>query len=490
MVSLAGASALQSRTKTVIYDFMLKEKPLTENGERSGSNLVFVVGVLRSGTSLLYALLNLHPQVALMYECDVWNFPEAFCGIRFKRDWLQRQEFYNQALSRHRLIFGGSLRGLENVSAPEDLYRVFSEGKDKPLFGEKSPFYCAHLQRLVRRYPGCRFILLWRDPVEIYQSVLRAGRKERFFRRRGILSRLIFYREQMIRQAAELERAGAGLCHVTYADLMDDTEETCRRICRFLEIEFDEKMLDLASADLTAVYPGPEHNHLRSGRIERQQFAGKTKNEDVNPAALKRLQRFDARWRRLQGQWLSNQTDVAVESEPSVLEHLYCKMTGMFFQAVDDGKRALFEFLPLAWLRTYRLTKKWLLARHAELPVERRSFGEQFSAHWITILASAAVMAMVAYVDIITGPDVTLLPFYLIPCAALTLVVNYRWGTFATAIFMVIWSAIQANQNPNLNLEHWKTLVWDAGMRGFMFQIILLLLDRIRNEAAQTGESA
>ena len=249
-------------------------------------------------------------------------------------------------------------------------------------------------------------------------------------------------------------------------------------------------MLDLASADLSAVFPGPEHNHLRSGRIERQQFADETETENINPAALKRLQRFGVRWQRLQSRWLGNQTGATTGSEPSVVERLYCKMTGAFFQAMDDGKRALFEFLPLAWLRTYRLTKKWLLARHAELPVDRRPFGEQFSAHWITILASAAVMAMVAYVDIITGPDVTLLPFYLIPCAALTLVVNYRWGTFATAIFMVIWSAIQANQNPNLNLEHWKTLLWDAGMRGFMFQIILLLLDRIRIEAAQAGESA
>jgi len=320
--------------------------------------------------------------------------------------------------------------------------------------------------------------------------VLRAGRKERFFRRRGILSRLIFYREQMIRQAAELERAGARLCHVTYAELMDDTEETCRRLCRFLEIEFDEKMLDLASADLTAVYPGPEHNHLRSGRIERQQFAGKTKTEDVNPAALKRLQRFDARWRRLQSQWLSNQPDAIAESKPSVVERLYCKMAGMFFHAVDDGKRALFEFLPLAWLGTYRQTKKWFLARRAELPADRRSFGEQFRAHWITILASAVVMAMVAFADIVTGPDVTLLPFYLIPCAALTLVVNYRWGTFAVATVMVIWSAIQAHQNPNLNLEHWRTLVWDAGMRFVVFQIIVLLLNRVRIEAAQESEGA
>ena len=79
----------------------------------------------------------------------------------------------------------------------------------------------------------------------------------------------------------------------------------------------------------------------------------------------------------------------------------------------------LFEFLPLAWLRTYRLTKKWLLAKRAALPADRRSLGEQFRAHWITILASAVILVTVAFFDIITGPDVTLLPFYLIPCAAL-----------------------------------------------------------------------
>ena len=164
---------------------MLKETSRVKNGEISHSSPVFIVGIPRSGTSLLYALLNRHPEVALMYECEVWSFPESLCGMRFRGDWLWRQEFYNQALSRHRLIFGGSLRGLEQVQTPGDLYRVFSESKDKQLFGEKSPFYCVRLQWLAQRHPGCRFVLLWRDPIEIYRSVVRAGRKEPFFRRRG-----------------------------------------------------------------------------------------------------------------------------------------------------------------------------------------------------------------------------------------------------------------------------------------------------------------
>lgn len=69
-----------------------------------------------------------------MHECDAWDFPQKFSKVRFRNGWLERQEFYNQALSRHRLIFGGSLHGLENVKSPEDLYRTYSEGKGAVFF--------------------------------------------------------------------------------------------------------------------------------------------------------------------------------------------------------------------------------------------------------------------------------------------------------------------------------------------------------------------
>ena len=103
-------------------------------------NPVFVVGIVRSGTSLLYSLLNQHPEIALMFECSVWDFPEALAFVRFRHDWLARQEFFNRALSRHRLVYGGSLRGLENVRTPEELLSLYDA--DPNRWRETVLMYC------------------------------------------------------------------------------------------------------------------------------------------------------------------------------------------------------------------------------------------------------------------------------------------------------------------------------------------------------------
>src|SRR6185369_7738971 len=130
-------------------------------------NPVFIVGIFRSGTSLLCSLLNQNPKIALMYECDVWNFPRPLLNYRFKQNWAERIEFYNQALSRHRMVSGKNHALLKRIRQPVDLYRAFGARKGAVACGEKSPFYCSRLEQLHRQYPGASFILVWRNPVEV-----------------------------------------------------------------------------------------------------------------------------------------------------------------------------------------------------------------------------------------------------------------------------------------------------------------------------------
>ncbi len=449
-------------------------------------NPVFVVGVFRSGTSLLYSLLNQHPQIALMYECDVWDFPGAAGRRRFAGNWLERQEFYNQALSRHRLIFGGRLNGLENIQTPDELYRYHGEAKAARLCGEKSPVYATRLAQLARQYPQASFILIWRDPVEVYRSILRAGQKTAFFRRPGMLHRLIFHQEKMIRDARRLQQSGARLHHLRYDDLVDRTEATCRATCDFLGVAFQPEMLQLERADFTAIYREPQHDFLRRGIIERQKISATV----VPPAAAAKLGRFRNRWTRLSGQQLGAARP-AGEPEASLAERGYHRLVGRIFFTGENIKRLGFEFLPMPWLRTYRLFKSWLFSH--ELQTSRVSFKEQFNQHGITIAASFLVWTVIVGLDQFTGPEFTFGPLYLIPCATLALVVGRGWASVAAALTAIAITLLRFSEvrlaghlNPTMEIA----TAWNLCMRFVFFEIFVLLLDRIRVELTLRSNAA
>ena len=440
------------------------------------ANPIFVVGIFRSGTSLLYALLNQHPRIALMFECNVLDFPEAFSRRRFKRNWLERQEFYNAALSRHRLTFANRLSGLEHVRTPEDLYRTYSDGKQAAYFGEKSPAYCLRLRQLARRCPGASFILLWRDPEEIYRSIQDAGRKVGFFRRLG-MNRFIFYQEQMIRQGAELEFAGLKIHHVSYNDLVDKPGEICRGICQFLGIEFDPAMLQLAGADLSAIHHGDYrqlmHGQLMRGVIERR----KSSEDGLAPEVAQKLQRFHARWHRLVGKRLPPPVSA---TEPALHERLYHGMAGRILFLADNARRALLEFLPLVWLANYRRAKNWFLSGRT---VHSDSFAQEFSRHRVTILTSCLVLAAVAAFDLLIPPQMVFIPFYVVPSALLAFIVNRRWGTLGAVASAVVWTGVKMLQQPELD-SHFGMLLWNCAMRFILLQGVVVVLDRIRLEVA------
>jgi hypothetical protein len=458
---------------------------LETNGQPS--NPVFVVGVFRSGTSLLYSLLNQHPQIALMYECDVWDFPGVGARHRFSGDWLERQEFYNQALSRHRLIFGGKMRGLENIRTPDDLYRCHGNSKEARLWGEKSPVYATRLARLARQYPHGSFILIWRDPVEVYRSIRVAGKETPFFRRPGMLHRLIYQKEKMVREAGRLQRSGARIHHVNYDDLVDRTEATCRATCEFLGAPFHEEMLKLERADFSAIYQEPQHEFLRRGIIKRQNFS----EAIVPPAEAAKLRRFASRWERLIGRRLGPNPTTTREVEASMIEQLYHRFIGGFFFMAENAKRLAFEFLPMPWLRTYRLFKSWVFS--PQKASNCISIREQIREHGVTIFASFLLWAAIVGLDNLTGPEVSFGTLYLIPCATLALVVGRGWGSIAAMLNAVAITFLRFNGSHSAGHSSFSmdvVLIWNVFMRFILFQVFVLLLDRIRVELATRSSHA
>ena len=436
---------------------------------------VFVVGVFRSGTSLLCSLLNQNPKVALMYECDVYNIPRPLLGRRFKRNWAERIEFFNQALSRHRMISRNDFSRLNAIRTPPDLYRAFGDRKGAVVTGEKSPFYCSRLEQLHGKYPNAFFILVWRNPVEVYRSVLKAGQTSRFFSRPGMLSRLIYHQEQAIRQADRIEKAGARILRVDYAKLVDQTEAVCREISAFLRVPFDPQMLELNKADLSSIYQQPHHAHLRRGIIERQKY-----NRELVPSFIaKKLERYRHRWERLQARWLKPSA-TANQSEPGRLEFFYHNLAGEVLTFFDSIVRAGFEFLPLAWLRVYRLLRDWLVNPPSGSLDEKTSLLKDLRQHWQTILTAAALLGVVTVIYKHSNPHLMFLLFYWIPAALLALVVNTRWATLFVLAAAVITQVVQYDGDTDFRPT--GVIVWNFFARFILLEMMTLTLGRIRQE--------
>ncbi len=136
---------------------------------RSGP--LFVVGMWRSGTSLLYSLLNQHPQIGLMYEADLFLLRPLFSRKGSKRDWQGRWEFWNSALSRHNVPTDKIPEaGPDLPAAASAVWREYAG--TAAVMGEKSPNYYDCLQTLSEQFPDARFLVIWRDLADICRSIL------------------------------------------------------------------------------------------------------------------------------------------------------------------------------------------------------------------------------------------------------------------------------------------------------------------------------
>lgn len=416
-----------------------------------------------------------------MYECDVWNFPRPLLRHRFKLNWAERIEFFNQTLSRHRLVSRNNLAMLKDIHTPMDLYRAFGEMKGAAVSGEKSPFYCNRLEQLYGLYPNAFFILVFRDPLEVYRSVLKAGQTSRFFGKPGMLSRMIYHQEQAIHQAGQIERKGARIFRVNYADLVDRTEEICRNISAFLGVPYDARMLELNKADLSTIYKAPHHAYLRRGIIERQKY-----NEELVLGPVRsKLERYRARWERLQSGWLKSPPRTN-PVEPGWFEFVYHNIMGKTLTFYDSLVRAGFEFLPLAWLRVYRLLKNWVVNPPTGETDEKTSLIRDFVEHWQTILTAAVLLGLVAFIHANANPHLAFILFYGAPCAMVALIAGNRWATLFVLVSSIIPPIIQYDGDPEYRSH--ALFIWNLFSRFTLLEIMTLTLGRIRLELYRAEE--
>jgi hypothetical protein len=207
----------------------------------TGPIFPFLIGCSRSGTTLLRAMLDAHPQLAVPPESHFALAPDG----RALRRALRREPWF-----RHWGIEAPDLGGLEVADAVRAVFAAYAAAHGKPRYADKTPHYVSHLPLLGKRFPEARFVHVVRDGRDVALSLLEVpwGPDDvegaaRHWRRRV------------------LEGRDAGLGpdryrEVRYEALVADPERELRALAAWLELPYDAAMLD----HRVPIVPYPEHH--------------------------------------------------------------------------------------------------------------------------------------------------------------------------------------------------------------------------------------
>ncbi len=321
---------------------------------QSADGPLFVVGMWRSGTSLLYALLNQHPQIALMFEEDLVHVRSLFWIPRDTPEWLAKWDFWNEAVTRHRIDTSEIPRGISNLrTGAEAVYRQYAKQKQgATIWGCKSPTYHDAISRLSKTFPNARFVIIWRDLRTTCRSIIEASPGNLFFSRPGMLLRAILGYREMKQQCDSLVARGVPVHQIYYEDLVRDPAAIMRELCSFLQIPFDARMIRLEGADRSAIQEGPHHSLVKSEEI----VGSRNTPEGLPPAVKNKIERYVHMWReQSQGAWpLYPESLENVSANPSAWERLRDRVTYKVLSAWHHTIPVVFSFVPFAVWQRYR----------------------------------------------------------------------------------------------------------------------------------------
>jgi hypothetical protein len=313
---------------------------------------LFVVGIWRSGTSLLYTLLNQHPQISLLYEGELPVMRPLFAGGAAKSDWLARWEFWNQGPSRHGIDGSTIPAALDIRATTEAVCKQYAARKGATIWGCKSPQYFDCLPQLAKEFPDAKFIVIWRNPTPICSSIVRAAAGSHYFARRGMVLRALLGFEELKRGCEQLVRQGTAIHQLHYEDLTRDPAAEMTAICRFLQIPFDPRMLSLEDADRSAIFLD-EHHSLVNGKG----IVSSARRPDALPGSAKqKIQRYVCWWKKQSGGgWpVHPQQTEAGTPTPGLFERWRDRILYFWFARYDALVLWIYSFLPLWVLGSYR----------------------------------------------------------------------------------------------------------------------------------------
>jgi len=272
------------------------------------SGYVFIVGLPRTGTTLMRSILNCSEDVAICDGESHYLGSVGLLGLRTRPGfWHQFTEVgdistdegakkvvdYIYGINRN--VFWSLLR--KNVDREEFLRRLLESDRSektllslaltfcagsKPIRGEKTPAHIYHVPTLLDWFPNAKIIHMFRDPRAVYVSLKKKPRQSEIatprslFHKSGPVLRIYSSLHVIVSwlHCVRLhyqyqQRYPENYYFCKYEDLILDPKSISQGICDFLGISFNEAMLQQAVVNSSFASRGDKIKGFDASAIER-----------------------------------------------------------------------------------------------------------------------------------------------------------------------------------------------------------------------------
>lgn len=207
-----------------------------------------VIGLPRSGTTLLRLMLDAHPQLAMPPETGFL----AFCGKFTETGAALRREFFERVThfpenapnwSDFGIPEADFMAALERIrpfnvaDGYRTFYRLYAQRFDKPRYGDKTPTYYRYINTITATLPEAHFIHIIRDGRDVALSV-----RDMWFSPGKDVETLATHWRDGIVQARTLAKATSHYHELHYEQLIAHPRRELEKICRFIGLEYAPDM--------------------------------------------------------------------------------------------------------------------------------------------------------------------------------------------------------------------------------------------------------
>jgi hypothetical protein len=214
----------------------------------------FVVGVARSGTTLLRLMLDAHPQLTIPPETHflpkLFKLCERLSAEGAPPSEVRRQAFAlvtghprwddfglaEDALRRHL----EEQEHIDGAAAARAFYGAYAELRGKPRWGDKTPSYTWKMPRIQKQLPEAHFIHLIRDGRDVALSLTEVTWGAPTLTEAA--AKWVDELKRARRRARNL--APDTYLELRYEDLVADPEPGLRKAAALVDLPWDDAMLD------------------------------------------------------------------------------------------------------------------------------------------------------------------------------------------------------------------------------------------------------